>query len=170
MEMVDAGLPLHGYGDCFNNRKLYLPHSSQILDSFKFYLSFENVRHCKDYVSEKFWYHGLLKWRVPVVYGAKKADLIRLVPPNSFIHVDDFASPEQLTRYLLYLHHYNSAYAKYFAWLKDLTRHKVGVLSRYIPNRRELLCEMVINNQKHKTISNITSFLYEKESKECLSG
>ena len=170
MEMVKAGLPLQGFGDCFNNRGRYEALDTDTQDSFKFYLSFENVRGCKDYVSEKFWYHGILSMRVPVVYGSKKKDLLRLVPANSFIHADDFDSPVELTRYLLQLHNDDSAYAKYFSWLKDLNQHKVGVLSRYLPNRMELLCEMAVKSRRRKTVENLESFLYGMESEECLSG
>jgi len=169
MEMVISGLPLHGYGDCFNNRNMFKALDAETKNSFKFYLAFENVRGCKDYVSEKFWYHGILSYRVPVVYGAKKEDLLHLVPPHSFIHADDFASPAELAHYLLHLHKNDTAYAKYFECLRDLNHRKLGVLSRYLPNRKELLCEMVTKNRKRKTASNLQSFLFDAETEDCLS-
>jgi glycoprotein 3-alpha-L-fucosyltransferase len=79
-----------------------------------FYLSFESQT-CKDYISEK------LFWRithdvVPVVMGAPRQDYERRAPPNSFIHVDDFASPRDLADFLRDLAADADRYNGYFRW------------------------------------------------------
>lgn len=53
---------------------------------------------------------------VPIVYGMKLENYIELAPPNSFIHIDQFASIADLTKYLIYLDKNDTAYANYFAW------------------------------------------------------
>lgn len=54
--------------------------------------------------------------------GGTKQNYIQLLPPNSFIHVDDFASPADLARYLTYLNKTNEDYLSYFQWK---TRYEV---------------------------------------------
>ncbi|XP_078590513.1 alpha-(1,3)-fucosyltransferase 7-like [Branchiostoma floridae x Branchiostoma japonicum] len=82
---------------------------------YKFYLAFENFR-CIEYITEKFWHNSLDYDIVPVVFGASKGHYERFTPPNSFIHVDDFESPEALAKYLNYLDQNDDKYNEYFAW------------------------------------------------------
>ena len=81
-----------------------------IISTYKFYLAFENAIHCNDYISEKFWRNSLRTGAVPVVYGPHKDDLKRLAPPHSYIHVEDFETPEELVKYLNYLNTNDTAY------------------------------------------------------------
>ena len=39
-----------------------------------------------------------------------------MAPPNSFIHAEDFKSPEELVKYLDYLDGNDTAYLEYHAW------------------------------------------------------
>lgn len=48
--------------------------------------------------------------------GARPEDYARVAPPNSYIHVDDFSSPKELARYLLYLDQNATAYGEFFQW------------------------------------------------------
>ena len=48
--------------------------------------------------------------------GAPRRDYERVAPPNSFIHVDDFASPRHLALYLHHLDHNDRLYNDYFRW------------------------------------------------------
>ncbi|XP_078577028.1 4-galactosyl-N-acetylglucosaminide 3-alpha-L-fucosyltransferase FUT5-like [Branchiostoma floridae x Branchiostoma japonicum] len=82
---------------------------------YKFYLAFEDFK-CVDYITEKYWDNSLKNDAVPVVLGAPRSDFERLTPPNSYIHVDDFESPEALAKYLKYLDQNDEEYNKYFAW------------------------------------------------------
>ena len=61
------------------------------LTPYKFYLAFENSN-CKEYITEKFWRTLNRTFAVPIVMGS--GNYKELAPPNSFIHVDDFASPK----------------------------------------------------------------------------
>ncbi|OXA43282.1 Glycoprotein 3-alpha-L-fucosyltransferase A [Folsomia candida] len=86
--------------------------------NYKFYLAFENCN-CEDYITEKFFVTGLYNGLVPVVMGATKSDYERRAPPHSFIHVDDFGSPEELANYLLQLDGDEDLYQKYFDWRRN---------------------------------------------------
>ncbi|XP_030838481.1 glycoprotein 3-alpha-L-fucosyltransferase A-like [Strongylocentrotus purpuratus] len=83
----------------------------------KFYLALENSP-CRDYISEKLWRNALLNNLVPVVYGASKEDYERVLPPDSFIHVEDFDSIKELALYLRKLSKDEGLYNTYFEWKK----------------------------------------------------
>ncbi|KAI9586280.1 hypothetical protein GQX74_002127 [Glossina fuscipes] len=82
---------------------------------YKFYLAFEN-RNCKDYVTEKFFANALNHNILPIVMGASPEDYAVIAPFNSYIHVDQFASPEELANYLHILDKNDSLYNTYFDW------------------------------------------------------
>ncbi|XP_078701829.1 alpha-(1,3)-fucosyltransferase 7-like [Branchiostoma floridae x Branchiostoma belcheri] len=106
------------FGGCGNSshcekkdKQCVIEHTRQ----YKFYLAFENFK-CVEYITEKFWDNSLRNDIVPVVLGAPKGDYERFAPPNSYIHVDDFGSPEELANYLKYLDQNDEEYNQYFAW------------------------------------------------------
>uniref|UniRef100_A0A3Q3IRD3 Fucosyltransferase n=1 Tax=Monopterus albus TaxID=43700 RepID=A0A3Q3IRD3_MONAL len=73
-------------GSALSNEAL-LPAISQCY----FYLAFENSV-AKDYITEKLWWNSYKGGAVPVVLGPPISDYKDVAPPNSFIHVDEFAS------------------------------------------------------------------------------
>ncbi|CAH8644131.1 unnamed protein product [Heterobilharzia americana] len=85
-----------------------------IRENYKFYLSFENSL-CSEYITEKLYRNALSNDILPVVMGASIEEYERVSPPYSFIHVDQFESPEKLAKYLLYLDKNDTAYNEYFA-------------------------------------------------------
>jgi len=116
----------NAYGKCFNNKlkcgstsnsysSQNLTCVSEHLSRYKFYLSFENSR-CVDYITEKPGVaikHGA----IPIVMGGKnKNEYNSVLPPHSFIHVDDFKSPKELVAYMRYLDKNDTAYNEYFEW------------------------------------------------------
>ena len=80
--------------------------------TYKFYLSFENSL-CKDYVTEKLW-KAIECDVVPIVMGAYNYS--ELLPPNSYIDINDFASPKELANYLIKLDKNDTLYNQYFFW------------------------------------------------------
>ena len=84
-----------------------------IFKRYKFTLAFENGV-CTDYISEKFWL-ALQRNSVPVVL-ARDYYSADVVPPASFISVQDFPSVKALAGYLLYLDGNDTAYNEYFSW------------------------------------------------------
>lgn len=75
----------------------------RLLSKYQFYLAFENSQHT-DYITEKLW-NAVVAGAVPVVLGATRRNYERFLPPEAFIHVDDFQSPHALAQHLLMLHH-----------------------------------------------------------------
>jgi len=53
---------------------------------------------------------------LPIVMGGAPEDYARAAPPHSFIHVDDFESPEELAKYLHKLDQNDDLYNEYFRW------------------------------------------------------
>merc|ERR1719387_3405660 len=81
---------------------------------YKFYLSFENTM-CRWYITEKYW-KGYINGLVPIALGAPKQDYVEVSPPNSFIHVEDFKSPEDLAKHLHALDKDAKALKKLHQW------------------------------------------------------
>ncbi|XP_025966630.2 4-galactosyl-N-acetylglucosaminide 3-alpha-L-fucosyltransferase FUT6 [Dromaius novaehollandiae] len=91
---------------------------------YKFYLAFENSQH-EDYITEKVWRNALSSGTVPIVLGPPRANYERFLPPDAFIHVDDFTSARDLARYLQELSEDAARYQRYFQWrqwLKPMSR------------------------------------------------
>ena len=83
---------------------------------YHFYLAFENSQ-CRDYATEKL-FMSLRYGLVPVVLGDNRALYEQVAPPGSFIHIADFAGPQQLAEYLHYLMTNRTAFSQYFDWRK----------------------------------------------------
>jgi len=82
---------------------------------YKFYLAFENAN-CKDYITEKLYLNAYQNDVVPVVLGGHPYDYKAMAPPHSYIHVEDFDSPEDLANYLKVLDGNDTLYNEYFKW------------------------------------------------------
>lgn len=53
---------------------------------------------------------------VPIVLGPSRHEYEQVAPKHSFIHVNDFDSPNELANYLFYLDKNDTAYNEYFQW------------------------------------------------------
>jgi glycoprotein 3-alpha-L-fucosyltransferase len=51
--------------------------------------------------------------------GARPEDYAEMLPPHSYIHVDDFRSPKDLANYLRMLDANDTLYNEYFRWKHD---------------------------------------------------
>ncbi|KAJ8395868.1 hypothetical protein AAFF_G00027510 [Aldrovandia affinis] len=109
-----------------------------------FYLAFENSLFT-DYVTEKLWRNSFQAGTVPVVLGSPRCNYEALVPADSFIHVDDFGSAEEMATFLRQLAVDKERYASYFEWHQH---HDVKLYSDW----RERLCH--ICHQYHSLPSN----------------
>ena len=72
--------------------------------------------HCKGYITEKLWYNALYSGTVPVIFGPHKDDVAAVLPPKSYILVEDYSDYHDLSKYLHYLDRNVSAYAEYLEW------------------------------------------------------
>ncbi|VDP08809.1 unnamed protein product [Schistosoma mattheei] len=66
--------------------------------------------------------------------GASYEEYKRVAPPHSFIHVDQFESPEKLANYLKYLDRNDTAYNEYFSW------HEHGTIDVWFPLPQCAIC------------------------------
>ena len=144
-------IPVDIYGHCSDNETFNIAQSHlseiELLSNYKFYLAFENSR-CTEYVTEKLYkiinFETLDNPPVPIVMGPKKGWYEKNLPPMSFIHVDDFSSPEELAYYLDHLNSNNNSYLKFLNWRQNHER----VCE---PKVNCKLCEYLLNNQSDET-------------------
>ncbi|XP_072277611.1 3-galactosyl-N-acetylglucosaminide 4-alpha-L-fucosyltransferase FUT3-like [Pyxicephalus adspersus] len=108
--------------DIYGVRHLHLSrsHHLETISMYKFYFAFENSIHV-DYITEKLWVNSFASGTVPVVMGPPRENYERYIPPDSFIHVDDFLSAQDLASYLLSLDKDDEKYQQYFNWRSTYT-------------------------------------------------
>ncbi|EFA08198.2 Glycoprotein 3-alpha-L-fucosyltransferase A-like Protein [Tribolium castaneum] len=120
------------------------------IGEYMFYLAFENSN-CDEYVTEKLWWNAFAKNSIPVVMGASVASYRKLLPPDSYLNVDDYARPKDLAQYILYLNQ-TGKYRKYYKWKGDfevLNEHGYFQSKSYHYCR---VCEALNYNQRHKKV------------------
>ncbi|KAL2081227.1 hypothetical protein ACEWY4_023080 [Coilia grayii] len=112
-------IPVDMYGEAVHRRlpkKDLLPTISHCY----FYLTFENSI-AEDYITEKLWRNAFGGGAVPVVLGPPRKSYEAMIPKDSFIHVDDFSSVEELGKFLKKLAGDRERYATYFKWKLNYT-------------------------------------------------
>ncbi|CAK9297255.1 unnamed protein product [Gordionus sp. m RMFG-2023] len=122
---------------------------------YKFYLAFENSL-CKEYITEKFWYNALTMNMVPIVFGAPKSDYLKVAPPHSFIHLDDFGgNVEALAKYIIFLDSNDTEYAKYFEY-KSYGKIENYILVRPTPSNPMwcTMCSKLHSTSRHLKSNN----------------
>ncbi|XP_018414560.1 PREDICTED: alpha-(1,3)-fucosyltransferase 9-like [Nanorana parkeri] len=141
--------------DVFGSHHQSLPSSEeqQVLSQYKFYLSFENSVH-EDYITEKLWKNSLMSGCVPIVLGPKRENYERFIPKDSFIHVEDFSTAQELAAYILQLDKDDKAYRKYFSWRTTL--HFIQDVSW--EDHYCKVCKAVKEAPKYKTIVNLADW------------
>lgn len=86
---------------------------------YKFYAAFENSR-CSGYITEKF-YRGFQKFMVPLAYGGiGRMDYEHVAPKDSFLHVDDFGSLDDLTNALKEIDRDDARYSRFHEWRQKI--------------------------------------------------
>ena len=177
-ELQKAGLNFDGYGKCFPGSPS-LPRNTEqmvkIIKEYKFYFAFENGLHCKDYITEKFWYNSLALNAVPIVWGPTKEDILSVAPLDSFIFAEDYENSQKLVEYIKFLDEHDEEYRKYFRWREDenMTDAKMIALTkeRYpnlnIQEAPKSLCEVLHEKRERKTVRSLKTEFIENNPKEC---
>ncbi|XP_056297325.1 alpha-(1,3)-fucosyltransferase 4-like [Pseudoliparis swirei] len=86
----------------------------RLVRRYQFYLALENSQHT-DYITEKLW-NAVQAGAVPVVLGPSRQNYERFLPPEAFIHVDDFSTVRGLARYLLMLRRNPARMRRHLDW------------------------------------------------------
>ncbi|XP_068577967.1 alpha-(1,3)-fucosyltransferase 4-like [Cebidichthys violaceus] len=86
----------------------------RLVGRYQFYLALENSQHT-DYITEKLW-NAVQAGAVPVVLGPSRQNYERFLPPEAFIHVDDFSTVRGLARYLLMLRRNPAQLRRHLDW------------------------------------------------------
>ncbi|XP_062410883.1 alpha-(1,3)-fucosyltransferase 7-like [Sardina pilchardus] len=100
-----------------------------------FYLAFENSVF-RDYITEELWHNAYRSGAVPVVFGPPREDYEAVAQKDSFIHVNDFSTIEELGQFLRKLVMNGDAYASYFNWRRKYTvvvKHWVELACEFCP-------------------------------------
>ena len=146
------------YGRCGNRViEKWSNDENQELSHNKFYLSFENSK-CPGYITEKLFkiINADMSENppVPIVMGAKKSWYTMNLPPTSFIHVDDFASTDELAIYLIFLNSNHTEYLKHLEWRKYYKKAQVDSIGCQI-------CKNLFedSSSQHKNTLVIENFL-----------
>nr|NP_001231335.1 alpha(1,3)fucosyltransferase [Cricetulus griseus]AAB64355.1 alpha(1,3)fucosyltransferase [Cricetulus griseus] len=124
------------------------------LARYKFYLAFENSLH-PDYITEKLWKNALEAWAVPVVLGPSRKNYERFLPPDAFIHVDDFESPADLAQYLQKLDKDSQSYQRYFRWRETLRPRLSSMALAFCQACRQLQWD-----QRYQTVHSVASWFH----------
>ncbi|KAM4723099.1 4-galactosyl-N-acetylglucosaminide 3-alpha-L-fucosyltransferase FUT6-like [Rhinophrynus dorsalis] len=142
--------------DIYGRQHQSLPRNKNLetLSKYKFYLAFENSIH-QDYITEKLWRNALVSGTVPVVLGPPRENYERFIPPDSFIHVDDFSTAEELASYLLKLDNDIPRYNQYFNWRSKFqaTKSKQPWITDYCK-----VCKALKEAPPYRTIPSIAKW------------
>ncbi|XP_019865478.1 3-galactosyl-N-acetylglucosaminide 4-alpha-L-fucosyltransferase FUT3 isoform X2 [Aethina tumida] len=114
-------IPVHIYGGCGTDFKHTCPghfrEDCHAIDDYMFYLSFENSN-CDEYITEKLWWNAFEKGAIPIVMGGSDQAYRKLLPPDSYINIADFASPKILADYVAFLNR-TGDFVSYYRWRKQ---------------------------------------------------
>ena len=180
LNLLEARLDVDVYGSCalwpIKGGWVDLPRE---VVQYKFFMSFENSFHCRDYVTEKTWWNALRSGVVPVIWGPAREDVKALLPENSFVFVEDFATPQALVDHLRYLDEHLEEYSKFFTWRKKLPLASEGKVGRAERKGFCQLCRILHDDSAfEKTNGKITPHVlpslydwwYNQENYLCLSS
>lgn len=131
------------------------------MSNYLFYLVLENTK-CKEYITEKIFYHAYSRGAIPVIQGPTVEDCERLLPPNSYLHIDNYDSLEALAEDIIKISKDKERLLSYHEW-----RNHFEVLNEhgYFGSKSYHLCRVceAINyndeNEKVYRESDIKNFL-----------
>lgn len=159
VKLLQVHMQVDTYGGCGTLKcPGHFTKDCPLISHYKFYLAFENSN-CDEYLTEKVWWNAFEKGAVPVVMGSKKEVYKKLLPPGSFIYVEDFKTPKELAEHLLYIASNREAYNGYHEW-----RRKFKVLNEHGYFASEVfhycrICEALnYNDPKPKVYNHLEEF------------
>ena len=167
-----SGLKIDFYGPCFQKRVDVPGRSFNKFLKYKFYLALGNEWHCKDFIAHDVWTNALSIGAIPVIWGPRRQDVKALLPPKSYIFVEDFVSPFELANYLEYLDQDDNAIQEYMKWRSLRLRELFTRNVTYIPFIKGFckLCKALneINPKTEHLVPSLYSWWIKKESSYCV--
>lgn len=139
-KQLNRSFPIDEYGQCSSSK------TNQTAFDYKFYLAFENA-YCQDYITEKAFYNALAHGCIPVVLGSTVANYEKLLPPKSFLHVDQYENLTQLANILINISNNVTIYRWYHQW-RDNYRLLASPSNYLIDDR---FCDLCIKLHDDKT-------------------
>ncbi|XP_072931546.1 4-galactosyl-N-acetylglucosaminide 3-alpha-L-fucosyltransferase FUT6-like [Epargyreus clarus] len=145
------------HGKCSDKNKKSCPGhfkaDCELMSQYLFYLVFENSK-CKEYLTEKSFYHAYSKGAIPVFLGPPLEDCEKLLPPNSFLHVDNFQYPKDLAEEMVRIANDQDRLLSFHQWRANFeVRNEHG----YFGSRSFHLCRVCealnYNDEKEKVYS-----------------
>lgn len=132
------------------------------INNYLFYLAFENSN-CDEYITEKLWWNAYQKNSIPVVMGSTQATYKKLLPPDSYINIDDYASPQVLANYLLWLNE-TGEYTNYYRWKNYFEiRNEHGYFQSKSYHYCRICQAMNYNDKTTKVYTNLERFWSTKD-------
>jgi hypothetical protein len=163
VRQLQKHIPVDVYGKCGNlTTRLSSANGFRevIAQDYLFYIAFENSD-CDDYISEKFW-NSLHLGLVPIVRGLR-SNYKKLAPPNSYIQVESFVSPEHLATHLREISLNSTLYHRYHQW-----RYTYDANYKFFTTNTWWMCDLCkeVYTSPRKTVSIYEHF---SEDERCLS-
>lgn len=88
------------------------------MSQYLFYIVLENSK-CKEYITEKLYYHAYFRGAIPIIQGPSVADCERLLPPNSYLHFDNYATLEDLVNDLIAISENDDRLLSFHLWRRN---------------------------------------------------
>lgn len=149
------------YGQCASSKKktgrVSTNQFERLLFQYKFYLAFENSD-CQDYVTEKAFYNALAHGTIPIVFRPNAETYRKLLPPDSFIHLDKFQNLSEVADELHRISERIDVFQHYHQWRTDY-RLITWPTNYYINDRFCDLCTKLYQDHTFKTYSNFSAWL-----------
>ncbi|XP_063371711.1 alpha-(1,3)-fucosyltransferase 7-like [Cydia amplana] len=143
-------------------------HDCPIISKYLFYIVIENSK-CRQYISEKVFHHAYSKGAIPIIMGSPLVDCVKLLPPNSFIHMDNFASVKHLAREVYAISGNIPKLLSYHAWRNNFkTVEEHGFLgTRSLAMCR--ICEALNYNSNARKVYGIDDIMLYLDPAVCCS-
>ncbi|XP_063052148.1 alpha-(1,3)-fucosyltransferase 7-like [Engraulis encrasicolus] len=141
-------------GGAVNGRRVASEDLLPTISHCYFYLAFENSEF-QDYITEKLWKNAFIGGAVPVVLGPPRKNYEAMIPKDSFIHVDDFESEEELGQFLKQLAGDRERYTSYFKWKLNYT---VTQTSNWLVEPECRICTKLTTLQRPKVYRDLQSW------------
>ncbi|XP_077287966.1 alpha-(1,3)-fucosyltransferase 7-like [Arctopsyche grandis] len=169
MEELKKYLEIDVYGECGQDLKTACSRSvssdCKPLNNYLFYLAFENSN-CEQYTTDNLYWNAYSKGAIPIIMGPTVENCQMLLPPNSYLHTENYKRPEDLANYLLQLNRtWSNEIFSFHEWRKNfkiLNEHGYHGTRSFHYCR---ICEALnYNNAQNKVYEDLSFYLNPVEN------